>query len=429
VNVKPIATETTNRGPSGSDARTPRLARLVVSFTACLVVGLAATASAAAAAPPQDERPPQAETTPAAAPVETPPPLEVRVGDGLLALLVPRAEQLEYRAELELAGVDIDVGRVTLDASVKPYQVGLFAPRSEGPPLETGRVHARARGEYGVYSMDSNIETLFQPQAWPALVHQFEQKGTERRRRELLVGARDGVGRASFRSDTRNGAPPGARIWRNATEFDAPLGTLDTLGAVYVVRSMVRDGRDVATLHLLDKDRVWEVVLTLGEPLGVETPAGRFQAREVRLATRRISTAGVPIDDEEGEEFTGPFGIRGQIRLYVERYTGVPLVVQGRIPAGPIDIDLDIRLIRHAGTPPQFAALAPGASIDPLPPSGSDAVRGLDEEGADGAGGSRTPATEEPSPGDEPLLTDEPPAGDTPAEEPRRAHAACDVAP
>jgi hypothetical protein len=335
----------------------------------------------------QDE-PPVVETTPAAAPAVAPDavlaPLEVRVGANGLPLLVPRAERLEYHAHLELAGLDIDVGRVTVESSVKPYQAGLFAKKTDGPALETGRVHARAHGEYGVYSMDSNIETLMQPQAWPALVHQFEQKGTERRRREILVGTKDGVGRASFRSDTKNGAPKGTRIWRAPSEFDAPAGALDTLGAAFVVRGMIRDGRDVATLHLLDKDRLWEVVLTLDAPTAVETHAGRFQAREVRIATQRVSTAGVAVDDEESEEFSGPFGLRGHIRMYVERYSGVPLVVMGRIPAGPIDIDIDIRLASFAGTPANFVALVGDAGIDPVAPDAADGVDDGTEEEAGG---------------------------------------------
>jgi len=343
----------------------------------------------------QDD-PPVVETTPAAAPVVAPDavlaPLEVRVGVSGLPLLVPRAERLEYHAYLELAGLDIDVGRVTVESSVKPYQAGLFAKKTEGPPLETGRVHARARGEYGVYSMDSNIETLLQPQAWPALVHQFEQKGTERRRREILVGTKEGEGRASFRSDTKNGAPKGTRIWREPSEFAAPAGSLDTLGAAFIVRGMIRDGRNVATLHLLDKDRLWEVVLTLDEPTAVETHAGRFQAREVRIATQRVSTAGVAIDDEESEEFTGPFGLRGHIRMYVERYTGIPLVVMGRIPAGPIDIDIDIRLASFAGTPENFVALVGDAGMDPVAPDAADGVDdGTDDERGDGERGDEPP--------------------------------------
>ncbi len=360
------------------ESRRPSVRHLFA--TAVFVVCAAPRASA------QDD-PPVVETTPAAAPTAGAEavlaPLEVRVGANGLPLLVPRAERLEYHAYLELAGIDIDVGRVTVESSVKPYQVGLFAKKSDGPPLETGRVHARAHGEYGVYSMDSNIETLLQPQAWPSLVHQFEQKGTERRRREILVGTKEGEGRASFRSDTKNGAPKGTRIWREPSEFAAPAGTLDTLGAAFIVRGMIRDGRDVATLHLLDKDRLWEVVLTLDEPTAVETHAGRFQAREVRIATQRVSTAGVAVDDEESEEFSGPFGLRGHIRMYVERYTGVPLVVMGRIPAGPIDIDLDIRLASFEGTPANFVALAPGADMDPIAPDAADGV----EDGADDAGG------------------------------------------
>jgi hypothetical protein len=70
--------------------------------------------------------------------------------------------------------------------------------------------------------------------------------------------------------------------------------------------------------------------------------------------------------------------------MYVERYSGVPLVVMGRIPAGPIDIDIDIRLASFAGTPTNFVALVGDAGIDPVAPDAADGVDDGTEEEAGG---------------------------------------------
>ncbi|QDU85549.1 hypothetical protein Pla163_26810 [Planctomycetes bacterium Pla163] len=284
------------------------------------------------------------------------PPFEVRLGDDYLPLLVPRGEVLEFVARVDVIGIKADAGRVSLKSEVRPFQAGLFAPKVEG--AETAWIEARALGEYGVYSMDSRIESLFQPQAWPSLVHRFTQTGTEQRRRELLVGVREEGSDPvlSYRTDTRTGAPKGTRIWRDPRWYDVPFGTVDTVGASYVVRSMIRDDRRVATLNTLDKERVWETALTLGAESFMETPAGTFRVREVHLATRLLSDRGQEADPEDADEgFSGPFGIRGHIRMFVEASTGIPIAVRGSVPAGPIDVGLQVLLTGYSGTPPEFA--------------------------------------------------------------------------
>lgn len=284
------------------------------------------------------------------------PPLEIRLGDDFLPLLIPRGEVLEFVARVDVIGLTADAGRVSLKSGVHPFQAGLFAPKVEG--AETAWIEARALGEYGVYSMDSRIESLFQPQAWPSLVHRFTQTGSEQRRRELLVGVREEGSPPvlSYRTDTRTGAPKGTRIWRDPREYAVPFGTVDTVGASFVVRSMVRDGRRVATLNTLDKERVWETALTLGAESFMETPAGTFRVREVHLATRLLSERGEEIDPKDADEgFSGPFGIRGHIRMFVEASTGIPIAVRGSVPAGPIDVGLQVLLTGYSGTPPEFA--------------------------------------------------------------------------
>jgi hypothetical protein len=207
--------------------------------------------------------------------------------------------------------------------------------------------------------MDARLETRFQPQAWPFLVHSFRQEGTEKRRREILAGEQGGEWISSYRKDTSRGAPEGLRIWGTPRETPAPRGAVDSLAAVYLVRSAIAEGLSETRFAMLDKQRVWDVRVTLAEPEVIETPAGRFRARRVQLATERIDPWVEEESDEDGDtgEFAGPFGIKGDIGLWLEERTGIPLVIDGELPVVLGDLSLDMKLVAHSGTPPTFAPL------------------------------------------------------------------------
>jgi hypothetical protein len=206
--------------------------------------------------------------------------------------------------------------------------------------------------------MDAQLETRFQPQDWPRLVHNYRHEGTEKRRRELLAGKRGDQWLASYRSDTKRGAPQGLRIWRPATEHPIPAAAVDSMGAVYLVRSMIVEGRESLRFPMLDKQGVWQVDVQLGAAEELTTPAGRFRGRPVTLVTTRIDPgAEAEAEEEGGGHFEGPFGIRGRIELWMEEQTGVPLVILGAMPVLGSDLQIDIRLEQFEGTPAEFVPL------------------------------------------------------------------------
>lgn len=287
-------------------------------------------------------------------------PLEVARGEGFLPLLIPRKETLTYGAHLELGPVRSRVGTVTLRSGVEAQRKSLLRPKSGESGEEVSWIEARAVGGYTVYSMDSVLETRFLQKDWPSLVNRMEQKGTERRRREVLVGTRAGERIATYRSDTTDGAPIGTRIWRDPVELSMPEGALDSIGAVYLVRTMMRDGIDSVSFPMFDKDHLWKVEIALGEAREIEVPAGRFLARPVSLNTERVVREGATIDPDDDEQFSGPFGIRGSIHLWVQADSGVPVLIAGTLPAGPLTIDLEIKLESAVGTPLEFQALHAG---------------------------------------------------------------------
>lgn len=282
--------------------------------------------------------------------------------DDARALRVPRDEKLVFRVRVSIAFVDADVGKVTMRSSVEPYRASLLAaPAAPGagadePEREIGVLSTRAVGSYAWYSMDASIETRVLPQDWPRVTHRYTHDGSERRRRELQIGLRDDGWGASYRRDTDKNAPKGTRIWRDAKTRSVPTETLDLLSAVYLARELTR-GEQELSFPLLDKLTLWQMHLTRGRERRIETPAGTFDALEIRLDPAPYP--GEEIDEEDVERFEGLFGLHGSIHLWVDRATGVPVRVQGELPAGPLDLEVDVSLESYSGTPEAFAPLSP----------------------------------------------------------------------
>ncbi len=128
---------------------------------------------------------------------------------------------------------------------------------------------------------------------------------------------------------------------------------MDMLGAVYLSRTLLLSGEEEVVFPLLDRTTLWELTLRRGDRKVVEVPAGRFDAIEIILDPKHYP--GEPEKDKE--KFEGLFGIRGSIHLWVDVTTGVPVRIAGSIPAGPVDIDVDIFLEEFDGTPDLFKPL------------------------------------------------------------------------
>jgi hypothetical protein len=298
-------------------------------------------------------------------------PLRVPRGEGLEPILVPREERLLYRVYVSLGWLgQPSVGRVQLISRVEPFRASALAGEAPGSERgERGVLIARAWGSYSFYELDETITTLLLPQEWPAVIHRSTQTGTENRRRELRMGNHPEHGpRAWFRSDRHcpgcddraHFVKPGwawqqeqhckrckraeHRVWKPAQERPAPGGAVDMLSAVLLARAMIEEGRQEMRFLLLDKLDLWEVAITRGADREIDVPAGLFSASQVILRTA------VPPgeQDRDPEDFEGLFGIRGDISIWFERHTGIPLQISGKIPAGPLRLEVSINLAEIA---------------------------------------------------------------------------------
>jgi hypothetical protein len=311
--------------------------------------------------------------------------LTIDRGEGELPLLVPRSEELAFRVVLDLGILgDVEAGRVTLSSGVERYATGLppanaASLQAPAAPLETGWIRSFAKGGYRGYRVEHDLRSRILPQEWPRLFYTDDQTGSENRRRELKVGLQDGATRAWYRHDGHCrgcenpehfvesnwswGEPahckkckrPEHRVWRTPTTRDVPAEAVDMLSAVYLARTMIRDNIARAEFPMVDKQKLWNVQLRAGRVRRIETPAGRFEAREVLLSTSL--PPGEPVDpDDKG--FEGMFGIRGKIQIWMEARTGVPVLIEGELPVPLLgSLDVSVELESYRGTPELFVPI------------------------------------------------------------------------
>jgi len=275
-------------------------------------------------------------------------PLRIDRGEDQLALYVPRDEELVYEVHVAWGVIGTALGTVTMSTGVEPFRGSLLVPEKD-PTDDQGKtawMRAHAYGEHLFYTLDATLETRHQPVPWPKIVYRSSQGGSENRRRELLFGIKDGKPQSSYRRDTDKGAPRGTRIWKDPVYREIPGTALDMTSAVYLVRTFIARGLPEARFPVLDKKELWAMRVSRGAAAKQTTPAGRFDAIQVNLEARPY-----PGEPEAGKKFEGLFGLHGSIQLWVDRVTGVPVRVQGEIPAGPITLDVDIQLARFRGTP------------------------------------------------------------------------------
>lgn len=337
---------------------------------------LAAGLALAAVAPGQGGTGQDTKLTDASAPAAPPRWKLHRVerGEDRQHLLVPRDETLRYDVRVGLGVLgDPRVGRVTLSSKVEDFHTSLLVlGDGGGAGAERVELTAHAGGKYMVYELDETITTMILPQEWPAVIYRTVQKGTENRRRELMLGVRDGVRTAEYRADGHCGGcklrqhfnkPDWAwekehhckkckrgehRVWGKPRSREIPPDALDMLSAVWMARTMVREDLDEVRFPLMIKLEVWEVTLKRGAKQRQMVRAGEFESVQVLLEAKPLG------DAKRREEFKGLFGLHGAISIWMEETTGTPVLIGGVIPAGPLDLEVNIELRSYEGTPEGF---------------------------------------------------------------------------
>jgi hypothetical protein len=304
----------------------------------------------------QDEaRPKDAGYQEASAPA--PPPFEFRPSPGSVSVALPRAERLVYKVSIDLGVTSAMVGTVTQTCTVATQEVPLMLAQAGTAAGDACSIKLFAKGEALGYTLESTLETRILPQEWPRLYYQ-QSSETSRglRRREVMVGHKEGAPVSSYRGDTSKGAPEGQRIWRAERVRAVPEGTIDMLTAVFMARTLIREKVDTLSFPLIDTDRLWLLSLRRGEERVMETEAGTFDAVEVVLQPAPYAGEALA---EKAAQFEGVFGIQGSIHLWVDKKSGLAVRIQGVLPVGNglIKLGIDVVLDSYSGTPAAFGPL------------------------------------------------------------------------
>ena len=303
--------------------------------------------------------------------------LVISRGEGRAPIVVPRDERLVFDVSLELGVLGSPkIGEVAIITKVDPFH-SLGGPESEARQLERGTITAIAVGQYALYEVRDELSTQILPQAWPQFIYRKVQTGSENRRRELRIGDKEGVSTASYRSDTHckgcrdkqhfvssrlpwksdfhcEGCSRARhRIWNDYRSREVPPEAIDMLSATLVARAMIADSETdaVEQIDVLSKLHAWKLLLSRGVRKRQEVRAGEFDSVLVVLEAQRPEG-----EEDDGRDFSGLFGIHGSISMWFDAATGVPVLIAGKVPAGPITLDVRIELKSFEGTPPGFRA-------------------------------------------------------------------------
>ena len=304
-------------------------------------------------------------------------PLVISRGEGRVPLVIPRKEELIFDVSLDLGVLGSPkVGEVAILSEVAPFHT-FSKPSEEAKNLERGSVTAIAVGQYAVYAVRDELSTLILPQDWPHLIYRKTQTGSESRKRELNVGLKDGVPTAAFRSDThcdkckskehfvssklpwrsdyhcKDCKRAEHRRWREFRSKEVAPGALDMLSATMVARAMVAmpDLGPTEQILVLNKLETWKIVLSRGRTAAQTVRAGKFRAVLVELDAQPQEGA-----DEDDKNFSGLFGIHGTISMWFDAETGIPVLIAGSVPAGPLTLEVRIELRSYSGVPAGFGS-------------------------------------------------------------------------
>ncbi|MEK7269500.1 MAG: DUF3108 domain-containing protein [Planctomycetota bacterium] len=267
-------------------------------------------------------------------------------------------ERLTYRARAwkGVGLVGLDVGTATFEIFSEP-----------GPGPARVRILAKADGSALGYSIKAVIESLADASTLAPVRYRYVQEGSGARRRGFDFGANavaywksrhcrnaacanpahslaSAPGRPPLHCPDHDCERPDHQVWqmRRTRDLDAPA--FDVLAAIYRARDVDLGAATPPSFRLLvDKDGDWDVTLKARGTREIQVPAGTFSCRQIRLETKRHA----PKPDET-EAFEGPFGLKGNISLWVDEETKIPVRISGTVPFG-VDFNAEVNLEKREG--------------------------------------------------------------------------------
>lgn len=267
---------------------------------------------------------------------------------------LPVGEVLVYEARL-FKGAEI------LGGVIGRCEVKCSAAEHESKPAF--RCRAEASGEVFGFQVKQELESLVDPTTGAPMLHTSSLSGTAIARKKTKF--RDGKAEYWKMKHCRNetgdcgeahaadGDPEKGhctdrhcgriehRKWTLRDTIDLEGPTYDPLSVVLAARrSALGPGHPMERFTVLVDDRLWEITVHSEDGGEMETPAGKFDTLSITLEPRCLDTK----PWHEKEPFRGPFGLQGDIRIWVDREDLKPVRVRGKVPFGVV-LDAEIRLV------------------------------------------------------------------------------------
>lgn len=292
---------------------------------------------------------------------------------------LPADETLHYAVEVSFGPLqDVDVGLVILRAARAPAPTGetkeSSAPAAEpaAPTLrELGSLEGVAKGSVLGHELIHTTRVRWMDGERPRVDLLEERRGSKNSTRSLVISKKDGQWEAAYQKDRHcrgckdrahfvEGFLPWSdpahcdgcdsldhRVWGKKIYFGVPADTVDILSAIYVARQFLASRAPTARLTILQSDDLWGVQLSRGERREIETPAGKFACVKVLISPALAQGNGIKGD--AAKRFEALFGLHGNITIWADARSGIPIRIEGEAPVGPFDVSVCASLIRREG--------------------------------------------------------------------------------
>jgi len=270
---------------------------------------------------------------------------------------LPFGETLVYRGFVEKAGLRVQAGRATLKAHFN----------KEGNPV----LEARAFAEKFGYKLNTRIQTTLNESSFDPSLHVVSERGTERRTKKLVfkdagadfirlkhcrVSGCENPEHQVKQPKMHGPIPWGTELahcpdkkcrhrahysWMTRLEHQFDEQYVDLLSAVYMARLVDFDtDAEPVVIPIVNDTRRWKVRVHARREKRIEVHAGTFDA--VQLVLEPIVADG----EEKKENFKGLFGLNGAIKVWVEKSTRRPILIEGTLPFAFLDLHAEVELER-----------------------------------------------------------------------------------
>jgi len=238
-------------------------------------------------------------------------------------------EKLTYSVRVWLGTnqLGLDVGTAVL--SVDKIEI------NDTDPLQFRLV---ARGGALGYRVDSILTSLINSDTLLAIRYYENHKGSEKKQRRLEFTENSVTYWKYARVELADGTKTDDWDWERRRENKVDRPSYDMLSALYLARGFdLTAGAKPGTIDVADRKKLWRLSAIGKEPEKITVQAGTFSVIPVTFTTKPLN------EDASKSKFSGLFGMKGSIKIWVDSNTHRIVRIRGTIPLG-IELKVDLSL-------------------------------------------------------------------------------------